>query len=91
MNKIRGLMSIAITIVFFLSVFSPAEAARKVPVASEKDPVVFVHGFTGSSSSFDNMKQWLVSRDGRPTTCLLSNIQILQEAVQTMHMNCNHS
>ena len=62
MNKIRGLMSIAITIVFLLSVFSTAEAAKRVPVASEKDPVVFVHGFTGSSSSFDNMKQWLVSQ-----------------------------
>lgn len=69
MNKARSLMSIAVAMVFFLSLFSPAEAAKKVPVASEKDPVVFVHGFTGSSTSFDNMKQWLVSQ-GWPSNYL---------------------
>ncbi|MBT2683516.1 triacylglycerol lipase [Bacillus sp. ISL-37] len=69
MTKTRGLMSIAITIVFFLSVFSTAEAAKKVPVTSEKDPVVFVHGFTGSSSSFDDMRQWLISQ-GWPSNYL---------------------
>ena len=62
MNKTRSLMSITVAIVFFLSVFSTAEAAKRVPVASEKDPVVFVHGFTGSASSFNDMKQWLVSQ-----------------------------
>ncbi|UYZ20066.1 esterase/lipase family protein [Mesobacillus jeotgali] len=62
MNKFRGWISIAVTFVFLLSFFSTVEAAKRVPVASEKDPVVFVHGFTGSSSSFDNMKQWLISQ-----------------------------
>ncbi|MBT2661255.1 triacylglycerol lipase [Bacillus sp. ISL-45] len=69
MKKTRSLVSIAVTIVFILSIFSTAEAAKKVPVASEKDPVVFVHGFTGSSSSFDNMKEWLISQ-GWPSNYL---------------------
>lgn len=69
MNKARGLMSITVAIVFLLSIFSTAEAAKRVPVASEKDPVVFVHGFTGSASSFENMKQWLVSQ-GWPSNYL---------------------
>jgi triacylglycerol lipase len=69
MKNAKGLLSIAVTIVFFLSFFSTAEAAKRAPVASVKDPVVFIHGFTGSSTSFDNMKQWLVSQ-GWPSNYL---------------------
>lgn len=66
---LRRFVSLAISIIFVLSVFTQAEAARGTTTASDKDPVIFVHGFTGSSSSFDNMKQWLIS-EGWPSNYL---------------------
>ncbi|MBS8264195.1 triacylglycerol lipase [Mesobacillus boroniphilus] len=69
MKMVRGFISFTVSLVFLLSAFSPAAAAKRVPAASDKNPVVFVHGFTGSSSSFDNMKQWLISQ-GWPSNYL---------------------
>ncbi|RSD24437.1 esterase/lipase family protein [Mesobacillus subterraneus] len=69
MKKLRGLLSIAVFLLVVFTFISPASAAKRVPITSEKDPVIFVHGFTGSSSSFDNMKQWLVNQ-GWPSNYL---------------------
>jgi triacylglycerol lipase len=69
MKIIRGFTMFAVSIALILSVFSSADAAKRVPAASDKDPVIFVHGFTGSSSSFDNLKQWLISQ-GWPSSHL---------------------
>lgn len=68
---IRGFISLSVSIVLLLVLVSPAGAAKRVTAASEKDPVVFVHGFTGSSSSYDDMKQWLVSQ-GWPSNYLFA-------------------
>jgi triacylglycerol lipase len=68
---IRGFISLSVSIVLLLVLVSPAGAAKRVTSASEKDPVVFVHGFTGSSSSYDDMKQWLVSQ-GWPSNYLFA-------------------
>jgi triacylglycerol lipase len=68
---IRGFISLSVSIVLLLVLVSPAGAAKRVTTVSEKDPVVFVHGFTGSSSSYDDMKQWLVSQ-GWPSNYLFA-------------------
>ncbi|WP_079509114.1 esterase/lipase family protein [Mesobacillus jeotgali] len=66
---VRGLISLVVSVVFILALVSPATAAKRVSAEAEKDPVVFVHGFTGSSSGYDNMKQWLISQ-GWPSSYL---------------------
>ncbi len=68
---IRGFISLSVSFVLLLVLVSPAGAAKRVPAASDKDPVVFVHGFTGSSSSYDDMKQWLVGQ-GWPANYLFA-------------------
>jgi triacylglycerol lipase len=69
MIMVRGLIGLVISVVFILGLVSPATAAKRVSAEADKDPVVFVHGFTGSSSGYDNMKQWLISQ-GWPSSYL---------------------
>lgn len=69
MKKIKGLISLVASLVIIMSVFTPVQAAKRSTEVSAKDPVIFVHGFTGSSSSFDEMKQWLIA-EGWPSNYL---------------------
>lgn len=52
-------LSLITAFILVFGIFTSAHAARAITPA--KDPVIFVHGYTGSASSFDTMKQWLIS------------------------------
>lgn len=66
MKKLVGFIAV------FALVFGAADyshAAKPVKNQVTVDPVVMVHGYTGSSSSYDSMKDWLMS-EGWPESHL---------------------
>jgi triacylglycerol esterase/lipase EstA (alpha/beta hydrolase family) len=57
----KKVISFITMFVLIFGVFQTAQAARPTTTAVTVDPVIFVHGYTGSASSFNTMKQWLIS------------------------------
>jgi triacylglycerol lipase len=58
----KKILSFITMFVLIFSVFQTAQAAKPTtPTVATADPVIFVHGYTGSTSSFNTMKQWLIS------------------------------
>jgi triacylglycerol lipase len=69
MKKIMSMLTVFLLV---FGVYHSAYAARGTTTAvTTKDPVIFVHGYTGSASSFDSMKQWLISA-GWPESMLFA-------------------
>jgi triacylglycerol lipase len=57
----KRIFSFITVFVLVFSVFQSAQAAKPTTPTVTVDPVIFVHGYTGSTSSFNTMKQWLIS------------------------------
>jgi triacylglycerol lipase len=57
----KRVMSLFTIFILVFGVYQSAYAARGTTTTPTVDPVIFVHGYTGSTSSFDTMKQWLIS------------------------------
>lgn len=65
------LLSCVVAIVLVFGVYGPAGAAKPTANSVTVDPVIFVHGYSGSASNFDTMKQWLIS-EGWPESHLFA-------------------
>lgn len=65
----RLVVSMFVIFLFVLSFLAPVKITKAA--ADEKDPIIFVHGYTGSSTSYNTMKNWLVS-EGWPSNYLFA-------------------
>jgi triacylglycerol lipase len=67
----KRLLSLIVAIFLVLGVYGPVGAANPTVNSVTVDPVVFVHGYSGSASNFDTMKNWLIS-EGWPESHLFA-------------------